>query len=95
MAAYIIADIDVHDAATFDRYRAAVPPFIAKHGGEYLVRGGTIEVAEGNWNPKRCVMIRFPDHAAARAFLDDPDYKPVAELRFRSANTNLIIADGL
>ena len=95
MAAYLICDIDVHDEAMFARYRAAVPPFVAKHGGEYLVRGGPVELAEGNWTPKRCVVIRFPDRAATRAFLDDPDYKPVAELRFRSANSNLIIAEGL
>jgi len=95
MAAYLICDINVHDAAMFDRYRAAVPPFVAKHGGEYLVRGGPVEVAEGDWSPQRCVLIRFPDRAAVRAFLDDPEYEPVAELRFRSANSNLIIAEGL
>ncbi len=27
-------------------------------------------------------MIRFPDAGAARAFLNDPDYQPVKELRY-------------
>ena len=94
MAAYLIADIDVHDPATFERYRTAVPALIARHGGEYLVRGGALEVVEGTWQPKRIVVVKFPDKAAARAFLDDPEYQPVVELRLRSATSHLIIVDG-
>jgi uncharacterized protein (DUF1330 family) len=94
MAAYVLADIDVHDAATFEQYRVAVPPLIARHGGEYLIRGGAVDLVEGNWRPKRFVLIRFPDKTAARAFLDDPDYQPVAALRFRSATTDLVVIEG-
>ena len=95
MAAYLFADIDVHDAATFDRYKADVPALIAKHGGEYLIRGGALEIVEGNWRPKRCVLLKFPDKAAARAFLDDPEYATVAALRFRSATSNVVMIEGV
>jgi uncharacterized protein (DUF1330 family) len=40
MAAYMIADVDVKDAALFDDYRKQVPETLARHGGKYLVRGG-------------------------------------------------------
>ncbi len=38
MPAYLIASVDVKDAATFEEYRKQVPATIAKHGGKYLVR---------------------------------------------------------
>jgi uncharacterized protein (DUF1330 family) len=39
-------DIDIHDPAVFEGYRKVVGALIAKHGGEYLVRGGEFEVIE-------------------------------------------------
>jgi uncharacterized protein (DUF1330 family) len=40
VVAYMLVDFDIHDLAEFDTYRKGVPALIAKHGGEYLVRGG-------------------------------------------------------
>jgi uncharacterized protein (DUF1330 family) len=48
MTAYVILDIDVHDQEGYQKYRAGVPALIAKHGGEYLVRGGDFEVLAGD-----------------------------------------------
>ncbi|MGH6884774.1 MAG: DUF1330 domain-containing protein, partial [Geminicoccales bacterium] len=33
MAAYIIAEIEVTDSTTYDRYRARTPGVIAQYGG--------------------------------------------------------------
>lgn len=95
MAVYVIVNLDVRDAAAFEEYRAKVPAFIHKHGGEYLVRGGANEVIEGHWRPKRIVLLRFPDRAAVRAFFDDPEYQPVAQLRQRVADTDIVMVDGI
>ena len=61
MAVYLIVDVDAQDPSALERYRAEVPAFIRKHGGEYLVRGGAFEVLEGDWRPSRLVLFRFPD----------------------------------
>jgi uncharacterized protein (DUF1330 family) len=95
MAAYVIAHIDVKDPALFEQYRLQVPEHIRRHGGEYLVRGGATTVVEGTWQPKRLVILRFPDKAAAQAFVDDPAYAPVAALRQRAAHTDLVIVEGV
>ncbi len=50
MAGYIIAEVDVHDADTFERYRELAPSTIEAHGGRYLVRGGQCEGLEGDWH---------------------------------------------
>ena len=95
MAAYLIVDVDIKDPAAYEDYRSKVPAFIRKHGGEYLVRGGAHEVIEGDWRPTRLVLFRFPDAAAIRAFVDDPDYRPLAALRHRIADTDMVMVEGL
>ena len=95
MAVYLICDVDVRDAAAYEAYKAQVPAFIRKHGGEYLVRGGAPEVVEGDWKPTRLVLFRFPDAASVRAFVDDPEYQPLAALRHRVARTDMVMVEGL
>jgi uncharacterized protein (DUF1330 family) len=56
MAAYVIVDIDVKDAAGYEEYKKLAPPSIAAYGGKYLVRGGNVEILEGDWSPKRFVI---------------------------------------
>ena len=95
MVAYMLVDLDVRDAADFDAYRKAVPSLIAKHGGEYLVRGGDFEVIEGNWQPHRLVLFRFPDRGKIRAFFADPEYAELLALRKRTCESVVIAVDGV
>ena len=94
MAAYLIVDIDVHDTDAYQTYVGQVPPLVARHGGEYLVRGGRHETVEGDWAPKRLVVLRFPDETAARAFLDDPDYAPVKAIRHAASASQMVMVEG-
>ncbi len=68
MAAYLIADVDVHDPVAYEEYKAAIPPLVRKHGGETLARGGAIEVFEGDWRPSRLVLFRFASMERAARF---------------------------
>src|SRR5689334_6692347 len=82
MAAYLVLMQQVHD---IDRYRAEylprLRPFLEKHGAEVLVAGFDAEPAEGQ-PPNSTVVLRFVDAASARRLLDDPEYKPVKDIRF-------------
>lgn len=95
MSAYLICDVDIRDKERYETYKRDVPAIIARHGGEYLVRGGEHEVIEGNWNPARIVLFKFPNRAAIHAFFADPDYKPLAALRHQVAESSLVAVDGL
>lgn len=66
MAGTVIADVEVIDAAGFEDYRARVPATIARYGGRYLVRGGATEQREGDWSPRRLIVLEFPSLARAR-----------------------------
>jgi uncharacterized protein (DUF1330 family) len=94
MPAYIIVDIEVTDPAAFARYRAAVPPVIAAHGGRYLVRGGELHVVEGAPGWRRLVVLEFPTLAAARGFYDSADYAPLRALRLASTRSEMVMVEG-
>ena len=67
---------------------------VERHGGEYLVRGGEPQALEGGWKVERLIVLRFPSEAAARAFVDDPDYAPVKAIRHATATSKLLLAQG-
>lgn len=73
MPAYLLLDIDIQDKDAYDLYQREVPPFVARHGGEYLARGGEHEVIEGSWNPTRLVLFRFPDRQSIHELFGDPE----------------------
>ena len=95
MPAYVIANVDVKDADRSRTYIAMAPESIAAHGGRYLARGGACEVKEGNWTPKRLVILEFRSMAAARDWWESEDYRPARELRNATADTELVILEGL
>ncbi len=94
MKGYIIGDIEVTDRAVFDECRAKVPAMIAAHGGRYVVRGGAYDRLEGDWTPRRLVILEFPSVAQARGFYEAPEYQPLKALRERSSRSNLVIVEG-
>jgi uncharacterized protein (DUF1330 family) len=94
MAAYFIANIEVTDPEAFERYRAAVPPVIAAHGGRYIVRGGTTQTLEGSLPLGRVVILEFPSIEAARGFYDSPDYAPLLALRLASTRSDVVLVEG-
>ena len=95
MPVYMIVDVDIADPAAYETYKAEVPALIARHGGEYLVRGGAHEIIEGTWSPTRLVLFRFPDRASVKAFIDDPDYAPLKALRQRISRGDIVMVDGI
>ena len=95
MPAYVIAQIEVTDTKAFEDYRRRVPDTIAKYGGEYVVRGGALEVLEGNWAHPRCVIIRFPSMERARAWYESPDYAGPKALRRSASRGNLVLVEGV
>ena len=50
---------------------------------------------EGEWNPKRLVIIEFPDMDAARAWHASDAYAPLIELRQSASATDIVLVDGV
>ena len=95
MPAYVISDVTLRDSEAVEIYRSRAAASIAKHGGRYIVRGGAIEVLEGDWTPRMIVIAEFPDMARARAWYHSPDYAAALEFRDQALRRNLILVDGV
>ena len=95
MAAYVIAQIEIADADTFQEYRSQVPATLEPYGGRFLVRGGKVEALEGTWQPTRVVVLEFPDVGSAKAWWSSQAYESPKALRQRAAHTELIVVEGV
>jgi uncharacterized protein (DUF1330 family) len=95
MAAYALVDVEVTDPAGFVEYRKLAPTTIAAFGGRFLVRGGATEVIEGEWRPKRLVILEFPDLATLKAWYQSPEYQQLLELRKRTATSDIVFVEGV
>lgn len=92
MPAYVIANIDVHDPEGYEDYKALSTRSADTHGGRFVVRGGQVEVLEGDWEPRRLVVLEFPDADAVRRWYDSPEYREARAIRERTAATQMIVA---
>ncbi len=95
MPGYLIAMIDVEDAEAYKRYQAAVPKVIERHGGRFIVRGGAVEVLEGEAPAGRIVVIEFPSKAAVEAFYASPEYQEIIPLRQAASKGSMLAVEGL
>ena len=94
MPAYVIAEISIHDPATYERYKQLAPASIAKHGGRYALRGGTTQALEGEWSPERLVILEFPTADAARKWFSSPEYTEARAIRRASSTARILLVDG-
>jgi uncharacterized protein (DUF1330 family) len=94
MTAYLIADVDVSDPDVYAEYRRQVLPLVTRHGGRFIVRGGVHETLEGEWQPKRLVVIEFPDMAALKAWYGSLEYTRLIALRQGASRGSLVAVEG-
>ena len=96
MPAYMVGMLDIRDPSWLRDYRAKTEALIRQYGGRYLVRGGAMEVLEGDKPaPSAMVVVEFPSMEQARAWYNDPEYGPLIALRMTGADLDLILVEGL
>ena len=92
--AYLIAEVEVTDPATFQKYADQVRGTLAPFNGRDLVRGGKTMSVEGE-APKRIVVIAFDSMEKARGWYDSPAYAAIKPIRQSSAKSRLFFAEGI
>ena len=95
MAAYVIADIEITDPQAYEGYKQGVAATLEAYGARYLTRGAAVGVLEGDWSPKRLVIIEFPSMAKLKTWYDCPEYRPLRDLRQRASVSRLVFQEGL
>jgi uncharacterized protein (DUF1330 family) len=93
--AYLLVTMNISDPERYKQYMAEAPKAVTAFGGEYLVRGGKQETLEGDWQPHRVAVLRFPSYEKAKAFYDDAHYTQIRELRHGATEYfNMVLVEG-
>ena len=92
---YIIASVTVTNPEQYDEYRKWSSEAIQAHNAEVCVRGGQLKVLEGDWNPGRTVILKFPSFEAAESFYNSAEYRKAKLTREGAAIMRMVCVEGL
>jgi uncharacterized protein (DUF1330 family) len=94
-SAYIVAHVTVTDPAQYEAYKKLSSSAMQTYGAQVCVRGGAIEVLEGDWQPERLVILKFPSIEQARLFEASPEYASARTARQGAAVMRMLLVEGL
>ena len=93
---YLIIEVKVADAATFEIYGTLAQAAVAQYGGRHLVRGGPAEILEGKWtHVPRLSVIEFDSPAQAKRFYESAEYQAARQVRLPAAEMNMLVVAGV
>ena len=95
MSAYVIFDVYIKNPARYQEFMAGVKPALEKAGAKYLARGGAHKVYEGDWMPRRIVLLEFPSVGAWESFYNGPAYQGLKNIRDECSSARLVSVVGL
>lgn len=94
MATYVLGDFAIRDPDGFKEYAQKVRPLLESYGARYLVRGGDVEILEGEWEHHTVVLLEFPSREVADEFYRSDEYAPLLALRLESADSTVSVLEG-
>jgi len=94
MPAYVIFDVEIRDPDGYQDFMKKVKPALDEAGARYLARGGAHKVYEGDWSPRRIVLLEFPSVAAWESFYYGPVYQGVKAIRDECSSARLVSVEG-
>lgn len=92
---YVVGYVTIDDPEKYKEYTNRDPAIVAAHGGEYLARGGDFEIVEGSFPGKLAVIIRFPNHQAAKSWYNSAEYTEIRPIRQAVASASIMIMEGV
>lgn len=94
-SAYIIANVTVTNPTQYEDYKKWSGAAMQAYGAEVCVRGGQVQVLEGDWAPQRLVILKFPSWEAAQIFEASPEYGKARAARQGAAIMRMILVEGV
>lgn len=95
MTAYAIVDVDIFDIADYLQYQQALRPLLDAADANYLVRGGQIQVLEGQHSPQCLLLIAFPSMDTLTDFYASHAYLALEDQRTRCSRAAMIAVRGI
>ena len=94
MTVYAIAQFEIHDRQSYDRYTAKFWDVFIQFQGSLLVNDENPKVLEGEWSKDKVVVMSFPDEAAFMEWVTSPQYREIAKDRIAGARGPVLLAQG-
>ncbi|WP_232100712.1 DUF1330 domain-containing protein [Mycolicibacterium litorale] len=92
---FVLFQLRIDDADGYREYEAADHVgLLEKFNGTFVGADSAADVLEGQW-PYQTALVEFPSRELARAWFESAEYQAVAELRHRSATSNVVIISGV
>jgi uncharacterized protein (DUF1330 family) len=85
----------VTDTAAYEPYRPLAAARILRFGGRFLVRGGPVEMPEGEPRPERIVVVEFADAETARRWYRSEEYQRALKIRQAASRGRLFLVEGV
>ncbi|MDK3018486.1 DUF1330 domain-containing protein [Pseudodonghicola flavimaris] len=92
MGALWIAHVTVTDEEAYGKYAKLAGPAIAKHGGEFIARGGNYVQLEGKERPRN-VVAKFPDVDTAVRCYHSPEYQEALSHARGASERELLVVE--
>ncbi len=92
---YVIAEVEVTDLATMQKYGEKVPETLAPFNHHYVVRSNKIQALEGEAPKGGIVVIAFDSAEKAREWYDSPAYAAIRPIRQSAAKSRIFIVEGV
>jgi len=91
----VVFDVEIRDMSRYQDFMKQVKPALDAAGARYLARGGTHKVYEGDWEPRRIVILEFPSIATWEEFYNGPVYQGLKSIRDECSSARLVGVEGL
>lgn len=95
MVAYVIFDVEISDIDQYQIFMKGVSPELDRVGAKYLARGGDLKIYEGDWEPRRIVLLEFPSQEAWEEFYTGETYRKLKHIRDACSSARLVSVQGL
>lgn len=91
MSAFVLVEVNIHDASLYEEYKKLTPASVGAYGGRFVIRGNPVQVMEGEWNYDRLVLLEFPDKEIALEWYNSPEYQKARKIREKASSANFFI----
>lgn len=96
MTVYALAQLRIHDRASYDRCQAKFMPVLRKYAGRVLAADESPRVLEGEWwDRNKVVLLAFEDEAAFTAWATSPEYTDISADRKAGADAVVLLISGI
>ena len=95
MSGYVIVEFKIYDKKELEKYKELAPATVKTFEGEFVVQEGKKIALEGDWNPERIVLVKFPTFERAKEWYDSEMYAKASVFRRKAAETRAVILEGL